>query len=206
MQSSLTKIKQYICLCLFTLGFIHTSQAQIGGDNVYEFINMPQSARVTALGGSLIALAEGMVFLLLGFTIDLPFSFLQFAAVTGFMLLVAIGLTSLGFIIAWRLDSSQGFHAIMSVFLLPMWLLSGAFFPPGDNVLGKVIRANPFTYAVAGLRQLLHWSPGSDPARTTNFGMPSTGVCVLITLGFTAICFILAWQSASRTTKGDLLS
>ena len=42
---------------------------------------------------------------------------------------VALALTALGFVIAWRMDSTQGFHAIMSVFLMPMWLLSGAFFP-----------------------------------------------------------------------------
>ena len=38
-------------------------------------------------------------------------------------------MTGLGFIIAWRLDSTQGFHAVMNLLLMPLWLLSGAFFP-----------------------------------------------------------------------------
>ena len=38
---------------------------------------------------------------------------------------------ALGFLIAWRLDSTQGFHAIMNLFLVPMWMLSGALFPAG---------------------------------------------------------------------------
>ena len=54
------------------------------------------------------------------------------------------------------MDSTQGFHAIMSVFLLPMWLLSGAFFPMDvGGWLGWIIRINPLTYGVAGLRHYL---------------------------------------------------
>ena len=72
------------------------------------------------------------------------------------MFVVSVALTGLGFLIAWRMDSTQGFHAIMSVFLLPMWLLSGAFFPMDvGGWLGWIIRINPLTYGVAGLRYYL---------------------------------------------------
>ena len=72
------------------------------------------------------------------------------------MFVVSVALTGLGFLIAWRMDSTQGFHAIMSVFLLPMWLLSGAFFPMDvGGWLGWIIRINPLTYGVAGLRHYL---------------------------------------------------
>ena len=58
------------------------------------------------------------------------------------------------------MESTHGFHAIMSVFLLPMWLLSGAFFPGGGSGwLAWVIRLNPLTYGVAGLRHYLHFAP-----------------------------------------------
>lgn len=40
---------------LLTLGPL---QAQIGGDNVYDFLNLPASARITALGGSLITVKD----------------------------------------------------------------------------------------------------------------------------------------------------
>lgn len=43
----------FILLVLFTT--INTLQAQIGGNNTYEFLNLPISARVTALGGNLIS-------------------------------------------------------------------------------------------------------------------------------------------------------
>ncbi len=42
----------------------------------------------------------------------------------------AMSLTSLGFVIAWRMESTHGFHAIMNLFLMPRWPLSGAASPP----------------------------------------------------------------------------
>ena len=44
------------------------------------------------------------------------------------LFVMSLALTALGFVIAWRMDSTQGFHAIMSVFLMPMWLLAGRSF------------------------------------------------------------------------------
>ncbi len=87
-----------------------------------------------------------------------------------FLVLLGFALTALGFLIAWPLDSTQGFHAIMSVVLMPMWLLSGAFFPAGESGwLSWVIRANPLTYGVAGLRRLLYSSYDIPAA-----GLPSS--------------------------------
>ena len=43
--------------------------------------------------------------------------------------LVAVAMCSLGMIVAWPMESTQGFHAIMMLGLMPMWLLSGSFFP-----------------------------------------------------------------------------
>ena len=49
-------------LQLLLLSFLSlNSHAQIGGDNVYEFLNLPASARITALGGSLITVQDSDV-------------------------------------------------------------------------------------------------------------------------------------------------
>ncbi len=85
----------------------------------------------------------------------------NFLPVLSFLILLGLTLTALGYLIAWPMDSIHGFHAIMSVFLMPMWLLSGAFFPgSGSGWLSWIIRLNPLTYGVAGLRRLMT----SDPA------------------------------------------
>ena len=160
------------------------------------------------LGGTLIALVQGLLFLLLGLSIGLSFSLVSLIAIAVFSFLIALALTGLGFVIAWRLDSTQGFHAIMSVFLMPMWLLSGAFFPAdphgsfGAVVLSWIIRLNPLTYGVAGLRRLLYWnvSDGALPA-----DLPSMATCWGVMFAFAAITFAMSWKMAGTRTTADLL-
>lgn len=113
-------------------------------------------------------------------------------ATIGFLVLLSLALTALGYCIAWPMDSTQGFHAIMSVFLLPMWLLSGAFFPAGDGWLGWVIRLNPLTYGVAGLRRSLY------EAGTFGSGLPGSGICLAVTLGMTVVCLAIAVGMTQR--------
>ncbi len=73
----------------------------------------------------------------------------------GWIALLSVGLTALGYCMAWPLDSTQGFHALMSVVLLPMWLLSGAAFPADGGWLKWLVAANPLTYGVSGLRRAM---------------------------------------------------
>ncbi len=111
-----------------------------------------------------------------------------------FLALVAVELTSLGFLIAWPMNSTQGFHAVMSVFLLPMWLLSGSFFPGGESGwLSLVIRLNPLTYGVAGLRRLLY-----AEALPVGEALPSMVLCCVVTVFATAVLLALCVQLVSR--------
>jgi ABC-2 type transport system permease protein len=154
------------------------------------------------LGGTAIALAQGLLFLLLGFTLDLPLTPLAFVHAAAYCGMLALGLTGLGFLIAWRMESTQGFHAIMSVFLLPLWLLSGAFFPPPDGWLGAVMKCNPLTYAVAGLRRLLYG--GDLPAGLTD-ALPPLSICWGVTAAFAAAMFAGSCLIARGRTRADLL-
>ena len=74
------------------------------------------------------------------------------------MALLAFGLTNLGLLIAWRMDSTQGFHAIMNLLLIPIWLLSGAFFPSAGvpGWLAWTMKFNPLTYGLAAFRHSLY--------------------------------------------------
>lgn len=159
------------------------------------------------LGGTAIAMAEGLLFLLLALTLGITMNIVTFAAIVLLLFIVSVALTSLGVIIAWRMNSTQGFHAIMSVFLMPMWLLSGAFFPPkpwsadmtwGEWLLAWTIHLNPLTYGVAGLRRLLFG--GEFPA-----GTPSLVACWVVTIVFAGLMFAGAWRIAGTRTTGDLL-
>lgn len=161
------------------------------------------------LGGTLIALFQGLLFLLLALTLKVQFSAATLAAVAGLLFVSALAMTSLGFLIAWRMDSTQGFHAIMSLALMPMWLLSGAFFPipalgadatTGDWVMHWIMRANPLTYCVSGVRQLL--APIETPA---GFFLPSLTTCWVVAVAFAVVTFWAAQRIARYRTTGDLL-
>ena len=149
-----------------------------------------------ALGGSLLALVQGILFLLLAPAAGLSLGAASVLSMVGVMFLVSFGLTSLGLVIAWRLDSTQGFHAIMNLILLPMWVLSGAFFPATGvpSWLGWTMRLNPLTYGMAALRRCLYLgdplAAGAVPALTPALG---------ITLGFGLLAFAAAVEAARRS-------
>ena len=156
------------------------------------------------LGGAAIAMLQGIVFLLLGwaagklgwFEVISPSAFGLIAALF-LMLVVSIALTGLGFLIAWRMDSTQGFHAIMSVFLLPMWLLSGAFFPMDvGGWLGWIIRLNPLTYGVAGLRYYL---------QNVSTSTATPAMCWIVSLVFAGLILAADCWIAGKRTTADLL-
>lgn len=155
--------------------------------------------------GTMLAILQAGLFLLigplisaigLGSPIVVTWSVARMVMATGFLVLIAAELTALGFIIAWPMNSTQGFHAVMSIFLMPMWLVSGAFFPGGDSGwLYWLIRANPLTYGVAGLRRLLY-----DTTLPITAELPSMLACVSVTVFATVTLTVLsAWLVSRRS-------
>jgi ABC-2 type transport system permease protein len=167
------------------------------------------------LGGAAIAMLQALLFFVLGaLSTGVQASPASIAAAVALMALIAAALTGLGFFIAWRMDSTHGFHAVMSVFLFPMWLLSSAFFPAtGDGWLAWIVRLNPLTYGVAGLRHYLAASPPlasrgvpapGAPGPPALESLPSLSVCWLVTLAFAAVTLGLSWRIAATRTAEDL--
>lgn len=160
-------------------------------------------------GGMILAVGQAVLFLGIGFSLSLaglaPGMRLDLSILGGlglflFLCLQAFSLSALGFIIAWRLDSVQGFHAIMSVVLMPMWLVSGAFFPGGGSAaLDWVIRLNPLTYGVAGVRRLLY-SEAFAETESGSAGIPDLKMCLIVSLAFGAVCFLGAVSQTRRPT------
>jgi ABC-2 type transport system permease protein len=151
------------------------------------------------LGGVAVALVQAALFLCMLGLAGYHVTQVHWPMVAALLLLMGIALTSLGFAIAWWLDSTQGYHAIMFVLLLPMWVLSGSMFPVEKSapVLSAIMHANPVTYGVEGLRRALYG--GVLPA-----GTGIAGSSALLELGvvaaFAAVCLSLAvWTCARRT-------
>ena len=149
-------------------------------------------------GGALLAVGQGALFLMLApfahITLSLPGVLLTLLALT----LVAVALTGLGFIIAWQMDSTQGFHAIMNVFLIPLWILSGAAFPASGAQawLRPVMALNPVAYGVSAVRQALYVGvPGHPGTETT-----SLPVALAITAAFALVMTIISSVVVQRRT------
>jgi ABC-2 type transport system permease protein len=148
-----------------------------------------------ALGSTTLALLQGGFLLLLAPVAGVSLSWEGVCAALGVMLLVGLALSSLGLIIAWRMESVQGFHAIMNLILMPTWFLSGAFFPATGlpRWLSWVMSVNPLTYGMAALRRCLYVG---DPVAVSQ--LPQLMPSLLITLVFAVGTFWGATHTAKR--------
>ncbi len=111
-----------------------------------------------AFGATTLAMLQGALLLLCAPFVGIHLHVVSISAVLIVLFCLAFGMTNLGLMIAWRMRSIQGFHAIMNLLLMPLWLLSGAFFPI-DGVpgwLGWLMYVNPLTYGMKALRQSLY--------------------------------------------------
>lgn len=146
-----------------------------------------------ALGGTTLAVLQGALTLAFAPFIGIPLTFLSVLATIAVMILVGLGLTCLGLVIAWRMDSTQGFHAIMNLILIPIWLLSGAFFPASGAPapLSWLMAIDPLTYGMAALRRCLYLG---SPQFVGD--VPSMGFSLLVTVAFAAVALAAAARSA----------
>src|SRR3954467_15364908 len=140
------------------------------------------------LGGSTLAKIQGLIFLAFAPLIGIHFTLMRFAAALLCIFLVSFSLTALGFVVAWRLDSTQAFHAIINLFLMPLWMLSGALFPVGGASawIALIMRANPLTYGVEALRSSLY------PELGNGLGL-GTPVCLTVLGAFAVAMFGMAF-------------
>lgn len=146
------------------------------------------------LGGALLGTGQGALFLLLAPVAGVHLTFVGAIAAVAAMFCVAFALTGLGFLIAWRMDSVSGFHGIMNLLLMPMWILSGAVFPAtGAHAwLAALVRANPLSYGLGALQQSM--SAGQ-------FAPASPVVCAAVTVAFAAAMYVAAAATIRRTTE-----
>ncbi|MCB9770439.1 MAG: ABC transporter permease [Candidatus Omnitrophica bacterium] len=152
------------------------------------------------LGGATLAFIQAVLFLVFAPTIGISVHPVGWAILLPVLYLIAMSLVAMGFFFAWSLDSTQGYHAIMNMVMIPMWLLSGAFFPQeGAFVWVRWIMAiNPLTYGVAAVRHCLYWG---EPMPTSLPGLPLSLAGITL---FGTILFVLSSWKIRSTTARDL--
>lgn len=144
------------------------------------------------LGGVAIALLQAAALVALAPLAGFSLGAVGYATLAGALLLSAVGFTALGFAVAWWIDSTQGYHAIMSVALIPLWVLSGAMFPASGahRVVHALMLANPMTYAMSAVRRGMY---GAElPA-----GLVPAGSSAALDLGVCALFAVVATLAAA---------
>lgn len=136
------------------------------------------------LGGATLAWVQGMLFLVLAPVAGIHLSLRSVLQVAGVVALMAVALTAFGFAFAWRMNSTQGFHAVMNLVLMPMWFLSGAIFPlsGAPGWLGWAMRLNPLTYGMAALRRVMY-----GDLSLSEQSLPSLGLSLTVMLIWAAV-------------------
>jgi ABC-2 type transport system permease protein len=160
-------------IVLFTSIF---SAVSIVWDREFGFLRemmvapVPRSAVVVGkcLGGATVATIQGAILLLLAGLVHIPYSPVLLLVLLAEMALTAFTMTSLGVMLASRMQQVESFQVVMQMIVLPMFFLSGSVFPltglPGW--LDALAKIDPLTYAVDAIRRpaLSHVAHGASSA------------------------------------------
>ena len=148
------------------------------------------------IAGATLAFVQAVVFLCFCPLVGISIQFFPLLFLLLILLLLSFGLTGLGFLLAWQLDSTQGFHAIMNLFLIPMWLLSGALFPLSGAPLWLrgVMRLNPLSYSVSAMQ-----SSFLTQGHSLAIGISTPAACFFVTAIFGMLTFGLSMWTVNRS-------
>jgi ABC-2 type transport system permease protein len=149
-------------LCMTVLFTAIFSAISIVWDREFGFLKevlvAPVSRTAVAFGkiagGATVAMFQGAIVLVLGPFIGVHLGVATVIEVLGLMLLLACVATAFGLVIAARQRTMEGFQMMMNFLLMPMFFLSGAFFPLRGLPLWMtwLSRIDPVTYGVDSLR------------------------------------------------------
>lgn len=154
------------------------------------------------LGCTSIALVQTIIFTIAAPFLGLHLGFGSLLMLLGAFILGGIAFAATGFLFAWGMRSTSAFHAVMMVFLMPLWMLSGALFPI-DNApfwLRSLMQINPVSHALVLLRGPFYMTAG-QMLTDSHYLLSLT-----VTIGWAAICLIWAMVRVGRRERGVALA
>lgn len=141
------------------------------------------------LAGTLVTSAQALITLLFAPLVGVHITLPQLLATLGLVLLASAGVVALALSIAAHMRSFEGFSNFANLLALPLFFLSGSMYPLADAPawLAPIVRANPMTYAVDGLRTL-----------ALGIGSFSLALDLAVVCGFTLAMALTALLSFKR--------
>ena len=143
------------------------------------------------LGAASVAMLQAGVFLLLAPLAGFSFQGIAWPLLLSTMALTSLGLTGFGFFMAWWINSIQGYHAIQMTLMMPLWVLSGAVFPPHTDSLTFVtlMEINPLSYAMTAIRHALYGGQAPEavalavaPELALGIVAATSGICLVVAM------------------------
>jgi ABC-2 type transport system permease protein len=152
-------------LCISVLFTAMFSAASIVWDREFGFLREMMVAPVRrssivigkCFGGATVACTQGVIMILLGPLVGVPYNAVLILGIFVLQLLLAFTVTAFGVMIAVRIKQMQAFFGVMQMIIMPMFFLSGALFPVSGlpGWLAVLNRLDPLTYAVDPMRRLV---------------------------------------------------
>jgi len=142
------------------------------------------------LGAAGLAWLQSLIFLFFLPVTGLKPDFFGVLAILGILALISLLFTLVGFLCAWRMPSTQAFHGVVNMLLMPMWMLSGSLFryEEAHPWMQLAMLLNPMTYGIS----LLNGALGANAPF-------STILSLTVLLGWTLalFTFALVWVEKS---------
>jgi ABC-2 type transport system permease protein len=110
-----------------------------------------------SFGGATVALVQVAILICIGPLVGIALSvpIVVEMLLLGFLMSVAV--TSLGVVVASRMESMQSFQMVMNFLVMPLYFLSGAMFPMSSapTWMKTLMSADPLTYGVDAIRNVM---------------------------------------------------
>lgn len=143
------------------------------------------------MGGATIAFIQGCLAFILSLVLGVQFgSWVNIIVAFIIMFVISLAFMAMGLAIATKLTEIESFQKISRFTTMPMWFLSGGFYPVANLPiwLKFFVYINPLTYGVDALRTLL--------VGVSNFNF---GLDIAILIGFMLLMLLIGTKSFNKT-------
>lgn len=109
------------------------------------------------ISGSVLSVFQGVLLLIWLPIVGIQTGWSQLLQIIAFLIVASLAISSLGMLLATRIDSLENFAGIMNFVVFPMFFLSGGLYPIKrlPEVLQTVIYLNPLTYGIDLFKHVL---------------------------------------------------
>lgn len=134
--------------------------------------------------GTVVTVVQGCLTVLFAPVVSVPLGAATLAGLLAVIVLLSLGVTALGVVVATRMQTFEGFGVISNFVVLPLFFLSGGIFPVErlPAWMTVLVRLNPVTYGVDLMRHALHQAPvfgtGLDLGVLGAFAAAMTGLAL----------------------------